>query len=45
VQSWIREFYATVWIDADHDYIEFNFLRVPRRIYSEEAWTFFRIPK
>jgi hypothetical protein len=37
VQSWIREFYATVLIDPNHDYIEFSFLGVPCRIYSEEA--------
>jgi hypothetical protein len=45
VQSWVREFYATVWIDPDHDYIEFSFLGVPRRIYSEEARTILRIPR
>jgi hypothetical protein len=45
VQSWIREFYAIVWIDPDYDYIEFSFLGVPRRIYSEEAQSFLRIPR
>jgi len=33
VPSWVREFYATLWIQLDHEYSQFTVRGDPRRLY------------
>jgi hypothetical protein len=44
VLSWVREFFATLWIHPDHTGISFNFLGEQREISSARARELLRIP-
>lgn len=34
VESWVHEFYASLWIDPDHEYLQFTFRGTPHRFYA-----------
>lgn len=36
VEIWVREFNATLWIDPDHEYIQFTFIGDPMRLYRSK---------
>jgi hypothetical protein len=44
VLSWVREFFATLWIHPDHTGISFSFLGEQREISSARARELLRIP-
>lgn len=44
VPSWVREFYATVWIDPAHQFVQFTFRGSIYMIQSAEARSLLRIP-
>jgi hypothetical protein len=44
VLSWLREFFATLWIHPDHTRISFTFLGEQREISSARARELLRIP-
>jgi hypothetical protein len=44
VLSWVREFFATLWIHPDHTRISFSFLGEQREISSARARELLRIP-
>jgi hypothetical protein len=44
VLSWVREFFATLWIHPDHTGISFSFLGEQREISSASARELLRIP-
>jgi hypothetical protein len=44
VLSWVREFFATIWIHPDHSMISFSFLGEQREISSARARELMRIP-
>jgi hypothetical protein len=44
VASWVREFYASLWIDPSHRYIHFAFRGSDHRLYSTRAREILRIP-
>jgi hypothetical protein len=44
VLSWVREFFATLWIHLDHTGISFSFLGEQREISSARARELLRIP-
>ena len=35
VEEWVRVFYATLYIEQDHDYIQFMFAGRPVRLYRQ----------
>jgi hypothetical protein len=37
IESWVREFYASLWIDPSHRYIHFTFRGCDHRLYSNRA--------
>jgi len=37
VTSWVREFYASLWIDPSHRFIDFTFRGCDRRLYSNKV--------
>ena len=41
--SWVREFYALLWVDPGHRFIHFAFRRCDRRLYSNMAREILRI--
>jgi hypothetical protein len=44
IPSWIREFYASLWVDPAHRYLHFAFRGRDYRIQSVEACDILRIP-
>ena len=45
VASWVREFYASLWIDPGHRYIHFTFRGCDYRLYSNRVREILRIPE
>ena len=43
VASWVREFYASLWIDPGHRFIHFTFRGCDRRLYSNRVREILRI--
>jgi len=37
VASWVREFYASLWIDSGHRFIHFTFRGCDHRLYSDRV--------
>ena len=37
IASWVREFYASLWIDPGHRFINFTFIGRDRRIYTNRV--------
>jgi hypothetical protein len=44
VETWVREFYASLWIDPGHQYIHFAFADRDFRLQSSRATEILRIP-
>ena len=45
VASWVRDFYASLWIDLGHRFIHFTFRGRDRRLYNNRAKEILRIPE
>ena len=45
VASWVREFYASLWINPGHTFIHFTFRGRDRRLYSSRVREILRIPE
>ena len=45
VASWVREFYASLWIDLDHRFIHFTFRGCDCMLYSDRVREILRIPE
>ena len=45
VASWVRDFYASMWIDLGHRFIHFTFRGRDRRLYNNRAKEILRIPE
>ena len=43
IASWVREFYASLWIDPGHRYIHFAFRGRDHRLYSNRVREILRI--
>jgi hypothetical protein len=44
VETWVRDFYASLWIDPRHQYIHFAFADKDFRLQSSRAREILRIP-
>jgi hypothetical protein len=42
--TWVREFYASLWIDPAHEFIHFAFRGHDRRLYSSRVREILRLP-
>jgi hypothetical protein len=42
--TWVREFYASLWIDPAHEFIHFAFRGRDRRLYSTRVREILRLP-
>ena len=41
--SWVRQFYATVWIHPKHDYIAFMLHGLPEQLYHDRLQELLRV--
>jgi hypothetical protein len=41
--TWVKEFYSSLWIDPAHQFIHFAFRGRDRRLYSTRVWKILRI--
>jgi hypothetical protein len=41
--TWVREFYASLWIDPAHEFIHFAFQGRDRRLYSTRVWEILKL--
>jgi hypothetical protein len=43
-ETWVREFYSSLWIDPAHEFIHLAFRGHDRRLYSTRVWEILRLP-
>ena len=45
MDEWVRVFYATVWVDPSHEFIQFRFEDEPHRILASEIRQLYGFPE